>query len=109
MLYYTKEQALSIYTCDWACLTDNFADMCYIPVHLADSVKAVDVGQGRCPSQAAALDSAGRCVTVCVSPDVAAVSVSSPQSPKLMSAAGPTSCPTHESSGHEDKGERDLF
>lgn len=107
MLYYTKEQALSMYT---ACLTlANFADMCYIPVHPADSVKVVDVGQGRCLSQAAALDSAGRCVTVCVSPDEAAVNVSSPQSPKLMSAAGPTSCPTHESSGHEDKGERDLF
>lgn len=76
-----------------------FMCVCQIPIHLADSERAVCVGRGRFPSPAAALDSAGRCVFECVSPDEAAGSVSSPRHPKPTSAAGLTSCPTHESPG----------
>lgn len=76
--------------------------VCHIPTHLADSVRVAGVGRGRFPSPVAALDSVGRCVSECVSPDEAAGSASPPQHPKLMSAAGLMSCPIHESPGEKE-------
>lgn len=93
-------------TYSWACLTLGifaYVCVCHTPIPLADTERAVGVGLGRFPSPAAVLDSVGRCVSECVSPDEAAGSVSSPQHPKLTSAAGLTSCPIHESPGENGK------
>lgn len=77
--------------------------MSHTPIHLVDSVRVVVVGRERFPSQAEALDSAGRCVTEYVSPAEPAGSVDSPQHPRPTSGAVLMSCPVHESPGEKAK------
>lgn len=77
--------------------------VCHIPIHLADSARALPVGPGSFLSPAAAPDSAGQCGSVCASPNGAAESVNTPRPPELRSAAVLLSCPTHESPGKRHK------
>lgn len=58
------------------------------------------MGQGRRPSPAAALDSAGGCAIESAPRGEDAGTASSPPPPKPASAAGLMSCPAHGSPGH---------